>query len=53
VPAFDLFPLETIETRTNWLNKAVEGDWLCGFGHDTGIAFAGIVRDPKTKFAVR
>ena len=52
VAGFDLYPLETIDTRTRWLTRAADENWLCGFGHDPGIAFARIVRDPKTKFAV-
>ena len=51
IPAFDLYPLESIETRTRWLNRAVEENWLCGFGHDPEIAFTRIDGDPKTKFA--
>jgi glyoxylase-like metal-dependent hydrolase (beta-lactamase superfamily II) len=53
VPAFDLYPLESIDTRIAWLNRAVENNWLCGFGHDTEIAFTHIATDPKMKFAVR
>jgi hypothetical protein len=36
----------------HWLAKAVDENWLCGFAHDTDIAFATLVRHPKTKFAV-
>ena len=50
IPAFDLYPIEAIDTKTKWLNRAVEGNWLCGFGHDTEIAFTRVRRDPKTKF---
>jgi glyoxylase-like metal-dependent hydrolase (beta-lactamase superfamily II) len=50
VMAFDLYPLETIESRTQWLSRAVEGNWLCGFGHDPEVAFARIQADPKVKF---
>jgi glyoxylase-like metal-dependent hydrolase (beta-lactamase superfamily II) len=53
VPGFDLYPMETIDTRMHWLTKAVDGNWLCGFGHDPDIAFTTIAHDPKTKFAVR
>jgi glyoxylase-like metal-dependent hydrolase (beta-lactamase superfamily II) len=53
VTAFDLFPLETIETKTQWLGQAAEGDWICGFAHDTEIAFARITPDPKTRFSAR
>jgi glyoxylase-like metal-dependent hydrolase (beta-lactamase superfamily II) len=51
VPAFDLYPLESIDTRIKWLTRAVEGNWLCGFGHDPGVDFARIITDPKTWFA--
>jgi glyoxylase-like metal-dependent hydrolase (beta-lactamase superfamily II) len=51
VPAFDLFPLESIDTRIRWLTKAVEGNWLCGFGHDPECAFGYIVNDPKSSFS--
>jgi glyoxylase-like metal-dependent hydrolase (beta-lactamase superfamily II) len=42
VAAFDLFPLETIENKTLLLNQAFRHGWICGFGHDTEIAFARI-----------
>jgi glyoxylase-like metal-dependent hydrolase (beta-lactamase superfamily II) len=53
VMAFDLYPLETIESRTCWLTRAVEGDWLCGFGHDTEVAFSRVAADAKVKFVTR
>ena len=52
IPGFDLFPLESIDTKTHWLGRAADENWLCGFGHDTAIAFTQIARDPKTSFAV-
>jgi glyoxylase-like metal-dependent hydrolase (beta-lactamase superfamily II) len=51
VPAFDLFPLESIETRIRWLNRAVEENWLCGFGHDHEIGFTKVVYDSKVQFS--
>ena len=51
VAAFDLFPLETIETKTRWLSAAVEGNWHCGFAHELALPFARIIPDPKTQFA--
>jgi glyoxylase-like metal-dependent hydrolase (beta-lactamase superfamily II) len=42
VPAFDLFPLETIATKTELLKRAAEENWWCSFGHDPSIAFAKI-----------
>jgi len=53
VMAFDLYPLETIDSRSRWLTRAVEGDWLCGFGHDHEVAFARIAAEPKVKFVAR
>jgi glyoxylase-like metal-dependent hydrolase (beta-lactamase superfamily II) len=51
VMAFDLYPLETIDSRTHWLTGAVEGNWLCAFAHDPETAFTRIATDPKAKFA--
>jgi hypothetical protein len=50
VAAFDLFPLETIDRKGEWLATAAREDWLCAFGHDPQIAFARIRPDPKTRF---
>jgi glyoxylase-like metal-dependent hydrolase (beta-lactamase superfamily II) len=50
VPGFDLYPLESIDTKMYWLAKAADQNWLCGFGHDPEIAFTQIARDPKTYF---
>jgi glyoxylase-like metal-dependent hydrolase (beta-lactamase superfamily II) len=51
VAAFDLYPLESIENKTRWLNRAASGRWTCGFGHDAGIAFTCIVPE-KRSFAM-
>ena len=53
IAAFDLDPLQAIETKTRWLNAAVEGEWLCAFAHDVQVDFARIVRHPKTGFAIQ
>lgn len=34
VMAFDLFPLETIESRKNFYAEAIPGKWLVAFTHD-------------------
>ncbi len=52
VPGFDLYPLDSIDTKMVWLTRAVEGGWVCGFAHDPEIAFAKIKSDPKIKFAI-
>ena len=40
VASFDLYPLESIESKTRFLTQAIEQNWICGFGHDTETAFA-------------
>jgi len=50
VTAFDLYPLETIQTKIQWLGAAAQGDWVCAFAHDSKAAFARISTDPKTMF---
>ena len=52
VPALDLYPLQSIESKTRWLARAVEDNWVCGFGHDPEIDFARIATDPKAGFVV-
>ena len=52
VAAFDLSPMETIDSKVRWLTAAAEGRWWCAFSHDARLAFARIVRDPKAQFRV-
>jgi glyoxylase-like metal-dependent hydrolase (beta-lactamase superfamily II) len=52
VAAFDLYPLEAIESKLRWLQAAVAGDWVCGFAHDPELDFARIATHPKTRFQV-
>jgi glyoxylase-like metal-dependent hydrolase (beta-lactamase superfamily II) len=48
VSGFDLFPLETIDSKMKILTQAAEEGWWCSFGHDPSIAFAKIeVREGK------
>jgi glyoxylase-like metal-dependent hydrolase (beta-lactamase superfamily II) len=42
VAAFDLYPLESIETKTRYLTQAIDENWICAFGHDADRAFARI-----------
>jgi glyoxylase-like metal-dependent hydrolase (beta-lactamase superfamily II) len=42
VAAFDLYPLECIDTKTRWLGRAARENWVCGFGHDCEVAFARV-----------
>jgi glyoxylase-like metal-dependent hydrolase (beta-lactamase superfamily II) len=42
VAAFDLYPMECIDTKTHWLGRAARENWICGFGHDHQTAFTRI-----------
>ena len=50
VAAFDLYPLQTIDTKKRWLTAAADEHWVCGFGHDPRMGFATISQDPKHGF---
>jgi glyoxylase-like metal-dependent hydrolase (beta-lactamase superfamily II) len=50
VSAFDLFPLQAIDTKQKWLGRAADEGWVCGFAHDPHVDFARIERDSKTQF---
>jgi len=52
VAAFDLFPLEAIESKTRWLDKAAHGEWICGFAHDPKVAFAHVSKTGESFAAV-
>jgi len=48
VPAFDLDPVQSIDSKLHWLAEAARGEWICGFGHELEMAFGRIVlRDDK------
>jgi glyoxylase-like metal-dependent hydrolase (beta-lactamase superfamily II) len=40
VMAYDLFPLETIESRKKFYAEAIPGKWLVAFTHDPGTPWA-------------
>ena len=52
VASFDLYPLETIETKFRWLSAAAEGNWQCAFAHDSEVGFTRIAAHPKSHFSV-
>jgi len=52
VAAFDLYPLQSIETKARWLEKAVRGHWICGFGHEPETAFARIKKAGESFFTL-
>jgi hypothetical protein len=40
VMAYDLFPLETIESRKKFYGEAIPGKWLVAFTHDPSTPWA-------------
>jgi glyoxylase-like metal-dependent hydrolase (beta-lactamase superfamily II) len=43
VTAFDLDPLQSVDSKLRWLTDAARGEWVCAFGHDTGMPFARVM----------
>jgi glyoxylase-like metal-dependent hydrolase (beta-lactamase superfamily II) len=43
ITAFDLDPLQSVDSKLRWLTDAARGEWVCGFGHDTLTPFARVV----------
>ena len=40
IMAYDLYPLETLETKRQWLPSIIDGGWIVVFGHDPDVAAA-------------
>ena len=38
--AYDLYPLQTLETKRKWVPRLVSEGWITVFGHDPDIAAA-------------
>lgn len=53
VMAFDLFPLQTIESRKSYYAQAVPEKWLTIFTHDPTIPWAYVEKDPLGKMLVK
>lgn len=51
IMAYDLYPLQTLETKRLWARRIVEQGWIVVFGHDPDIAAATLhERDGKIDF---
>jgi glyoxylase-like metal-dependent hydrolase (beta-lactamase superfamily II) len=53
VMAFDLYPLETIESRKRYYAQAIPGKWLTMFTHDPNTPWAYVEKDEKGKLVAR
>ena len=51
--AFDLFPLETIESKKRYYAQAIPEKWLTMFTHDPNVPWAYIEQDERRKLVAR
>ena len=51
--AFDLFPLETIESKNRYYAQAIPEKWLTMFTHDPNVPWAYIEQDERRKLVAR
>jgi glyoxylase-like metal-dependent hydrolase (beta-lactamase superfamily II) len=49
VMSFDLYPLETIESRKRYYSRAIPENWLTMFTHDPEMPWAHVQRDERGK----
>jgi len=48
IMAYDLYPLQTLETKRQWIPRMLAGGWIVVFGHDPDVATATLhERDEK------
>jgi glyoxylase-like metal-dependent hydrolase (beta-lactamase superfamily II) len=48
IMAYDLYPLQSLETKREWLPRIVGGEWIVVFGHDPEVPCARL-RDHEGK----
>jgi glyoxylase-like metal-dependent hydrolase (beta-lactamase superfamily II) len=51
IMAYDLYPLQTLETKRKWVANSIENGWIVVFGHDPDHAAATLhERNAKVEF---
>ena len=53
VMSYDLYPIETIESRKRYYAQSVPERWLTMFTHDASLPWAYVTKDDKGKMVVR
>lgn len=53
VMAFDLYPLETIESRKRYYAEAIPGKWLTMFTHDPNVPWAYVEKSESGRMVAR
>jgi glyoxylase-like metal-dependent hydrolase (beta-lactamase superfamily II) len=51
--AFDLLPLQTIESRKRYYAQSIPEKWLTMFTHDPNIPWAYLEKDERGKMTMR
>jgi glyoxylase-like metal-dependent hydrolase (beta-lactamase superfamily II) len=51
IMSYDLFPLQTLETKKSWLPRLAAENWLCIFEHDADRPLGRIVEERPGRFA--
>jgi hypothetical protein len=51
--AFDLYPLETIESRKRYYARAIPQGWLTMFTHDPRVPWGYLAEDERGKIALK
>jgi hypothetical protein len=51
--AFDLYPLQTIESKKQYYAKAMAEKWLTVFTHDAKVPWAYVEKDDVGKIVAR
>jgi glyoxylase-like metal-dependent hydrolase (beta-lactamase superfamily II) len=52
VMAFDLYPVETIESRKRYYARAIPGNWLTMFTHDPEMPWGYVEKDERGKIVI-
>ena len=50
IMGYDLYPMETLESKRLWLSRAVAGNWLGIFEHDADVPLARVVEERPGRF---
>jgi len=50
IMSYDLFPVQTLESKRRWLPRAAAEGWLCVFEHDAETPWGRIVEDRPGRF---
>jgi glyoxylase-like metal-dependent hydrolase (beta-lactamase superfamily II) len=53
VMGFDLYPLETIESRKRYYSRAIPENWLTMFTHDASVAWSYLSKDERGKVVAK